>query len=289
MFTDVINITGSLSPEELVTISKLDAILEKLIDAGIDLGQKILAAVVVYIIGKWLIKFAKKFLFKILHRKKIDPAVQSFLTSLINISLNVILIIVVIGILGVSTTSFAALVAAAGLAIGMAMKDNLSNFAGGVMILVNKPFKIGDRIVVQGLDGVVKSIGILYTVLTTFDNKTLYIPNGPLSTGNITNFSDQQNRRIDLTVNVGYGNDFEQLKSILLEIIESDNRIMKDPAPTVTISSIKSGNFDIFIGVWVNTSDFASVNSWLNASIYKEFSDKGIFVPSSVSVKMITE
>ncbi|MFV0469040.1 MAG: mechanosensitive ion channel family protein [Dysgonomonas sp.] len=290
MFTDVIAfVQAELPLADVDSISKLQQILDKLIDASILFGQKLIAAVVVYFVGRWLINFLKKFFHKLLNRKQIDPAVQSFLASLINISLNIILVILVIGILGISTTSFAALIAAAGLAVGMAMKDNLSNFAGGVMILINKPFKIGDRIVVQGLDGVVKSIGILYTVLVAADNKTLYVPNGPLSTGNITNFSTQANRRVDITLNLAYGNDLDNLKAILTTLIDAEPKILKDPATFVGITAIYNGNIDITIRSWVKNEDFVAVSTYLNEAIYNTLSEKGIYVPSSMSVRLLKD
>ena len=194
--------------------------------------------------------------------------------------------VVIVGQLGIQTTSFAAMIAAAGLAIGMAMKDNLSNFAGGVMILFNRPFKVKDRILAQGQDGVVQSIGILYTVLLTPDNRTLYIPNGPLSTGNIVNYSTQGTRRLDVLLSFGNGADLANIKAIIHEIISQETRILSDPQPVVELSALQNGGIEIAARVWVNTVDYALVNRYLNENIYREFVSRGIYAPAVTTVKI---
>lgn len=265
----------------------LEPILQGLLDRLIGLGEKIIVAAIVYFAGSWLISWLLKLVKKILSRKLVDGAVQTFINSLVNTLLRIVLIVAIIGILGIPTTSLAAIIAAGGLAIGMAMKDNLSNFAGGIMILLNKPFKLKDRILVQGMDGVVMEIGILYTILLTADGRTIYIPNGPLSTGSITNYSTQKNRRVDIVLNINYGNDADELKTALTEVVNKNEKILKAPTPFVGITNINNGNFDIVIRAWVLNDDFGSVSVDLNEAIYSTLSQKGVFAASSLSVKMI--
>lgn len=276
-----------LQSVEKISTSSLEPLIQGLLERLVGLGEKLIAAVLVYFIGSWVISWLRKFLKKLLSRKQVDGAVSSFINSLVNTLLRVVLVVAIIGILGIPTTSLAAIIAAGGLAIGMAMKDNLSNFAGGVMILMNKPFKLNDRILVQGMDGVVMEIGILYTILLTADGRTIYIPNGPLSTGNITNYSTQENRRIDITLNINYGNDVNQLKDVLATVVNQNEKILKAPAPFVGITNINNGNFDIMIRAWVLNGDYGGVSVDLNEAIYGALSQKGVFVSSSLSVRMI--
>lgn len=279
----------SLKDSEL-SISLIDKLFEQLLDSAILLGQRILLAAVIFFIGRWLIRLLRSFISRFLERKKIEKTVKSFLDSMASVTLKIVLFVIIVNVLGVSTTSFAAILAAAGLAIGMAMKDNLSNFAGGVMLLINKPFKVGDRVLSQGMDGVVQSIGILYTVLLTGDNRTIFIPNGPLSTGNIINFSTQPNRRVDITLNVNYGIEVDDIKKIIEGILASDKRIKNIPSsPFIGVTMLNNGTIDITIRVWVDTGDYASVNVYLNEAIYAQFSEQGIYSPSTLSVKMLKE
>jgi small conductance mechanosensitive channel len=271
------------------TVSALDRIFGHLLDTALTLGVKIIAAVAVFIIGRWLISWIRKFFDKFLLRRRIEDTVRSFLDSLVNIMLKLVLFLFIVNILGIQTTSFAAILAAAGLAVGMAMKDNLSNFAGGVMLLINKPFKVGDRIVAHSTDGIVQSVGILYTVLLTGDNVTIFIPNGPLSTGNITNYSAQKERRIDLTFSINYGADADVVKEVLRSIIK-ENKLIKDtPAPFIGITTINNGSIDITIRVWVNSGDYGAVSVNLNENVYKSLSEKRIYTASTLSVRMLKD
>lgn len=281
---DSINITNTAS-----AISTFDRLFDQLFDSAVSLGLKILAAIVVYIIGRWVIKWLRKFIDRFLERRNIEKTVKSFLDSLANITFKVLLFLIIVNILGIQTTSFAAILAAAGLAVGMSMKDNLSNFAGGVMLLVNKPFRVGERIVAQGVDGTVQSIGILYTVLLTGDNTTIFVPNGPLSTGNIVNYSAQKERRVDITFNVNYGNDVNELKNTLLAIVDESSLIKKTPAPFVGVTMVNNGSIDITIRVWVSSTDYAAISVDLNEKVYATLSDKGIYTPSSLSVRMLKD
>ena len=260
MLLDIFS-TDSLSVVNAeATVSTLDKLLDYLLDVSVALGTKIVASIIVFIVGRWVIGWIRKFFDKFLLRRRIEETVRSFLDSLINISLKIVLFLFIVNILGIQTTSFAAILAAAGLAVGMAMKDNLSNFAGGVMLLINKPFKVGDRIVAQSTDGVVQSIGILYTVLLTGDNVTIFIPNGPLSTGNITNYSAQKQRRIDLTFNINYGTDIDLVKSLLLSVIKENKSINDTPTPFVGVTDVSNGVINVTIRVWVNSEDYGNTS-----------------------------
>jgi small conductance mechanosensitive channel len=272
-----------------VKISKLDQLFNQLFDYALTLGLKLLAVFVIFIIGRWIINWLRKFINRFLARRKVEKTVVSFLDSLSNITLKIILFLIIVNILGIQTTSFAAVLAAAGLAIGMAMKDNLSNFAGGVMLLINKPFKVEDKIIAQSIDGTVQSIGILYTILLTADNRTIYVPNGPLSTGTITNISAQKERRVDITFSINYGINIEDIKNTLLSIIKEELLIKETPQPFVGLTLVNNGSIDVTIRVWVNSDDYSSVNISLNEKIYTILSEKGIYTPSSLSVKLLKD
>lgn len=272
-----------------VKISKLDQLFDQLFDHALTLGLKLLAVFVVFVIGRWIISWLRKFINRFLTRRKVEKTVVSFLDSLANITFKIILFLIIVNILGIQTTSFAAVLAAAGLAIGMAMKDNLSNFAGGVMLLINKPFKVGDRIIAQSIDGTVQSIGILYTILLTADNRTIYVPNGPLSTGTITNISAHKERRVDITFNINYGINIEDIKNTLLSIIKEEPLVKETPQPFVGLTLVNNGSIDVTVRVWVNSGDYASVNISLNEKIYTILSEKGIYTPSSLSVKLLKD
>lgn len=287
MLLDII--PGDILGTGEISASRIDRLIETLIDNAILLGQKIIIAAIVFFVGRLLIGWARKLLDRFLNRRHIEKTVKSFLDSLVNITLKITLFLLIANILGISMTSFAALLAAAGLAIGMAMKDNLSNFAGGVMLLINKPFKVGDRIVAQGMDGVVHAIGILYTVLLTGDNRSIFIPNGPLSTGPIINFSDRKQRRIDITINLNSGADTNKAKETIQKIINSISKIKQDPAPFVGITMLNNMTLDLTLRAWVNTGDYADVNVELNERIYAAFVEQGINRTNAMTVKMLKD
>lgn len=276
----------TLSSNEL-SISTLDRIWDQLVENATSLGMKIVLAAFIFIIGRWIIKWLRKLIIRFLDRRKVEATVKSFIDSFADIMFKTILFLIIVNTLGFSLTSFAAILAALGLAVGMAVKDNLSNFAGGVMILINKPFKSGDRIVVQGMDGVVQSIGILYTILLTGDNKTIYIPNGPLSTGNIVNFSTQPERRIDIVLSFNHGVDLEDVKNTIQEIIDQDPRIKDIPQSFIGVTMLNNGSIDLTIRIWVKSSDFQAVNIAINETIYTEFSKKNIYIASTLNVKLL--
>ncbi len=231
-------------------------------------------------IGLIVIKKLVKVITKRMEHSKTDPTLVPFLSSIINISLKIILFITVIGILGVPTTSFAAILAATGLAVGMALSGTLQNFAGGVVLLVLKPFKIDDVIEAQGYVGTVNRISLFVSVLKTFDNKTVIIPNGSLANGNIVNFTEEAMRRVDWKFGIAYGDDIKKAKEIIHKCIAMDDRIQNEPAePLVEVSGLGDSSVDFAVRVWVKTEDYWLVFFKMNENIYNEFNANGINIP----------
>ena len=258
-----------------ITSEMVNDFIAKALNAGIDLGGRILAALIIFIIGKFLINWANKLFATMLQKRHVDASIQSFLKSIVNITLLVMLFLVVIGKLGIELTSFAALLASVGVAVGMALSGNLSNFAGGVIILVFRPYKVGDYIEAStGASGTVTDIQIFHTVLTTPDNKVIFAPNGAMSGAVVTNYSRKDTRRLDFTFGVEYGTDFNQAKAIILEIINKDNRIMKDPAPFIELGALADSSVNITVRVWVNASDYWAVNFDMNKNVYATFNER---------------
>ena len=259
--------------------SKLQIFMQQLIDWGVGAGGRIIGAILIFVVGRFLISFIKKLLSKLLMKRHIDAGIQSFIKSLVNILLTILLIIAVIGKLGVETTSFAALLASAGVAIGMALSGNLQNFAGGLIVLLFRPFKVGDWIESQGVSGTVREIQIFHTILTTADNKVVYIPNGAMSSGVITNYSRLDTRRVEWIVGVDYGEDIDKVKSVVNELIQKDNRILKEPAPVIALHALDSSSVNVTIRAWVANGDYWNVYFEMNKNIYDEFNRQGIDFP----------
>jgi small conductance mechanosensitive channel len=274
----ILSAITSLKDINLRTVSWTD-LAEFLSHQVLEFGAKLLICIVIYIVGKKLIQLLNKALGKLMNSRNLDASVISFLTSLINILLTVVLLITIINILGINNSSFLALFASIGVAMGMALSGTMQNFAGGVMILLFRPYKIGDYIQAQGQEGTVKSIQIFSTVLTTSDNRTVYVPNGGLSNNIIVNFNNQNTRRIEWSIGVDYGTDYDKAKSILLTILSSDKRVMNDPSPYIALKTLNQSSVDILIRVWVKRPDYWDVYYGINEQIYKVFADNGINIP----------
>ena len=245
----------------------------------VPFGIKLVVAIVVLLLGRWVIKLIKKGLTRIMERRKADPSLSSFLMSLVSVLLTFLLIIAIVGILGVNTSSLVALLASAGLAIGMALSGTLQNFAGGVMIMLFKPFKVGDFISAQGYEGVVNEIQIFNTHVLTPDNKEVILPNGSLSTGAMTNFSKQGTRRVDWSFSIAYGDDYDKAKSLLLRLCDEEGRIQKTPAPVVELGKLNNSSVDITVRVWVDAADYWAVFFSMNEKVYKAFATEGLSIP----------
>lgn len=262
-------------------LDKLSLITQQLIDSGIRAGGSILKAILVFIVGRFLISLIKRLVTRLMSKRDVDISIKTFVSSLVNILLTILLIVSVVGALGVETTSFAALLASAGVAIGMALSGNLQNFAGGLVILLFKPYKVGDWIEHpnQNVSGTVKEIQIFHTILNTADNKQIYIPNGSLSSGVIINYSHQKTRRVEWIVGVDYGEDYAKVMKVMYEVLAADKRVLTDPAPFVALHALAASSVNVVARVWVNSEDYWNVYFDINQSIYDTFNKEGINFP----------
>lgn len=259
---------------------QLSEILDKLISASFSVGEKLLGAIIVFIVGKIIINWINRFVRMILEKRKVEPSIQSFVKSLVNILLLLMLILAVIGKLGIELTGFAALLASAGVAVGMALSGNLQNFAGGLMILLFHPYKVGDFIEgVGGILGTVKEIQIFHTIMVTVDNKMIFVPNGAMSSGTIINFSKMDTRRLEWNVGVEYGADYKQVEKVIRELIAEDKRILPEPLPFVELGALANSSVDVKIRVWVKSEDYWDVSFHMNQAIYTRFNEVGIGFP----------
>lgn len=260
-------------------LDKLALVTQQLIDSGIQAGGHILKAVIVFLVGRFLIRMLNRLVRRLMDKRNVDISIKTFVRSLVNILLTVLLIVSVVGALGVETTSFAALLASAGVAVGMALSGNLQNFAGGLVILLFKPYKVGDWIDAQNVSGTVKEIQIFHTILTTADNKLIYVPNGALSSGVVTNYSNQTTRRVEWIVGVDYGEDYNKVEKVVREVLATDKRILDDPAPFIALHALDASSVNVVVRVWVNSADYWGVYFDINKAIYATFNEQGINFP----------
>lgn len=251
-----------------------------LADSLVKIGLKVLAAVIIYFLGAWIIKKSKKILREILVKRHADASLSTFLQSLLSITLTLVLIVITIGTLGVDTSSLVALLAGSGLAIGMALSGTLQNFAGGIMILLFKPFKVGDYIEAQGYGGTVDSIQITTTHITTPDNKMIVLPNGALSNGVINNFSATGTRRCEWKIGISYGDDVEKAKRVILEILDAHPAVIREPAaPFAALDTLADSSVIIVARAWVKFADYWTLYYEINEKIYNELPKNGISFP----------
>ena len=251
----------------------------ELTSLAITYGIQLVQAIATLVIGLWIVSMVVGVIGRIMDKSNTDPSLAGFIRSLISILLKIMVYITAIGMLGVEMTSFIAILGAAGLAVGMALSGTLQNFAGGVIILLFKPYKVGDFIEAQGYSGVVKEIQIFITVLTTPDNKTVIIPNGPLATGSLINYSAQATRRVDWTYGIAYGDDLDKAYELLNKFIAEDSRILKDPEPFLALSELADSSVNIVVRVWVNSADYWGVHFDMNEKVYKQFAQAGLSIP----------
>jgi len=256
---------------------------EEWISAGYDLvieyAPKLIAAILIWLIGSWIIKLIVKGLKRFFKKRDYDESLEKFLTDLVNWGLKILLIVVVLSTVGIETTSFAAILAAAGLAVGLALQGSLSNFAGGVLIMIFKPFKVGDLIEAQGEIGGVNEISIFTTKLTGLSNKEIIIPNGILSNGNIVNYTSLGTRRVDLVIGVSYDADIKQTKSVLMNILENHNLILKDPAPSVTVLELADSSVNFAVRPWCKSEDYWTVYFDIMEETKEQLDANGIEIP----------
>lgn len=249
------------------------------IDIIMTWGPKVIAAIVTLLIGLWIIGIITRGIAKTMQKRDVDPSLRPFLKSLISTVLKVMLFISVIGMVGIEATSFVAVLGAAGLAVGLALQGTLQNFAGGVIILLIKPFKVGDWIDTPNHSGTVHAIQIFHTILKTPDNKTIIIPNGPLANSSLTNYSTEPRRRLDLTVGVGYGDSTEKTRETLMELINADERILKDPEPFIVVAELADSSVNFTVRLWVEAGDYWPLKFDMNERIYNKFNEVGLNIP----------
>lgn len=256
--------------------------ISKIANSFVDFAFKLLIAVVVFYVGRFIIRKLNHFLHSVFVRKNVDASLSTFILSFTQILLYFILLVTIIGILGIETSSFLALFASAGVAIGMALSGTLQNFAGGVLILLLKPYRVGDYIEAQGFAGTVKEIQMFHTIITTPDNKSILIPNGGLSTGSINNYSREPKRRVDWSVGISYGDDFANASAQIIRILESDPRVLKDidaEKPFVGISELGDSAVNLTVRAWTNSSDYWGLYFEMYRRFYAELPALGVNFP----------
>ncbi|MFC1705944.1 mechanosensitive ion channel family protein [Planctomycetota bacterium] len=257
----------------------LDTVAGFLSTQGLTFLINIITALIIYVIGKWVAKLLTRVSKKLMTNAGVDEMLVGFLENIVYAMLLTLVVIAAIGRLGVETTSFAAVLAAAGLAIGFALQSSLGNFAAGVMIIVFKPFKIGDLIEAGGTLGVVKEISIFTTTFLSADNKKIIVPNGAVVGGTITNFSAMETRRVDMVFGCGYGDDLLKAKKVLEEIVASDERILKDPAPAVAVAALADSSVNFNVRPWVKAEDYWAIYSHVHEQVKLRFDADGLSIP----------
>ncbi|MBO5866024.1 MAG: mechanosensitive ion channel [Bacteroidaceae bacterium] len=267
-----------------------DEIKQAVVAFVLSFSVKLIKVLLIWFVGRWVLKRVVNLL-KLIMAKHIDnESVRGFVISIIDVVVMIMLILMIIGVLGIDTSSFIAIFASAGVAIGMALSGTLQNFAGGVMILLFRPFKVGDYIEAQGVAGTVKQIQIFNTVITTPDNKVLLLPNGPVSTGIINNYSREPLRRVDFTFSISYGDDFEKAKKVLLELVAQDKRVLDAPAaPFVELGALAASSIDITVRLWCKQEDYWGIKFDLNKKVYETFPKEGLNFPYQTFTVNVTK
>ena len=281
MISGFLNVASAL-PEQFADFSSLtmNDLYNIAANFAVDIVIKIIEIALIWFIGRWLGRRLISICKAMMERRKTNESVASFTLSLIDVVVMIVLLIIIIGVIGIDTSSFIALFASAGVAIGMALSGTLQNFAGGVMILLFRPYKVGEFIEAQGVSGTVKEIQIFNTVVKTGDNKLILLPNGPVSTGIITNSSREAYRRVDMTFSVSYGDDYETAKELLLRLVKEDTRILNSPAePAVALSALSASSIDISLRVWCKQEDYWGVLNDMNKKVYETFPKAGLNFP----------
>ena len=253
--------------------------VDTLINLFVVWGPKLAGAVLALIIGLWLANMITGGLSRRMEKNEVDPSLRPFLESLVSALLKVLVLVSVLGMVGIEMTSFIAILGAAGLAVGLALSGTLQNFAGGVMILIFKPFKVGDVIEAQGYTGCVNTIQIFNTILKTPDNKTVIIPNGGLSTSSMVNYSTEATRRVDWTFGIAYGDDIDKAKEVLNELLMSNENVLKDPAPFVELGELADSSVNFTVRAWVNAADYWAVHFYMLDKVYRKFAEEGLSIP----------
>jgi small conductance mechanosensitive channel len=252
---------------------------EKGIDLSVDLGIKVATALAIFFVGKFIIRLVMRALHKVMQKQDVEETLETFVSNLVRSVLMIVLVIATIGALGVETTSFIAIFGAAGLAVGLALQGSLSNFASGVLIVLFRPYRVGDFVEAAGIAGVVEQVQILTTILKTGDNKQIIVPNSQIMDSIITNYSANDTRRVDMVVGVSYDDDLDKVRDTIKELIAADDRILDEPAPKIAVSELADSSVNFVVRPWVNSADYWGVMFDLTEAIKKRFDKEGISFP----------
>jgi small conductance mechanosensitive channel len=272
---EAIDVTAVI-PTSLDDVSQIWTQAQDLVAAW---GLKVIAAIAIFIIGRWIAKAVRNGVRRMMQKTDVDPIIIGFVSSITYIALLAFVVIAALGQLGIQTTSFIAILGAAGLAVGLALQGSLANFAAGFLMIIFRPFKVGDFIEGAGVAGVVEAIHIFTTTLKTGDNKIIIIPNAKLSGDNIVNYSTQETRRVDMTVGVAYDADLSVVRDVLNDIISKEERVLKDPAPLVAVAELADSSVNFVVRVWTSTADYWGVKFAMTETIKNRFDAEGIGIP----------
>lgn len=289
MFLEFFNSIGAVASDavnsaavvaDMIAGIETSVIIETLTAAAVSLAIKLVKVLLIWFIGRWITRRVVKLVKLLMEKRDVNVSIRTFVGSLVDVVFMIVLIIMIISVLGIDTSSFIAIFASAGVAIGMALSGTLQNFAGGVMILLFRPFKVGDFIEAQGVTGTVKEIQIFNTVVHTGDNKVILLPNGPVSTGIINNYSRESLRRVDFTFSISYGDDFEKARKVLMELISQDSRVLDAPAaPFVELGALSASSIDLTVRLWCKQEDYWGIHFDLNKKVYERFPKEGLNFP----------
>ncbi len=299
MFFNLFNSIGAVASDAVASsalfsdsIANVDAslIIDTLTTVAISFALKLVKVLLIWFVGRWVTRRVVNLIKRLMEARNVNVSIRTFVGSLVDVVTMIVLIIMIISVLGVDTSSFIAIFASAGVAIGMALSGTLQNFAGGVMILLFRPFKVGDFIEAQGVSGTVKEIQIFNTVVHTGDNKVILLPNGPVSTGIINNYSREDVRRVDFTYSISYGDDFEKAKKVLLKLIAEDSRVLDQPAaPFVELGALAASSIDITVRLWCKQQDYWGIHFDLNRKVYETFPKEGLNFPYQTLTVNVTK
>lgn len=253
--------------------------LELIQELAVLYGVKILMALLIFMVGKWIVKKLSSMVQTLMEKKEVDPAIRNFSGSIIYYALLIFVCIAALGQLGIQTASFVAIVGAAGLAVGLALQGSLSNFAAGVLLLIFRPFKVGDFVEVAGTSGVIQGIQIFTTELNTPDNKKVIVPNGGIISGNIVNYTANETRRVDLIFGIGYSDDIDKARQIIESVLKADSRVLEIPASTVAVVELADSSVNFVCRPWVNTEDYWAAYFDITEAVKKAFDSSGISIP----------
>lgn len=270
---------GSLADSPMLSRPLMADFWYQWLERIINFGIKVVLAIILFLIGRKVVGFVQRYFSKLIDRTHIDANLKSLSKNLVLALLYIILFVFITNIIGFRPVSFAALIASLGVGIGMGLSGQLQNFAGGIIILVTRPFTIGDYIVAQSVEGTVRSLSLFHTIIKSPDNKTIYIPNGALSNNVVTNLSQENLRRNEWVIGVDYDTDFDFVKQVLIEIVNADKRILQTPAPFIALKKLNDSSVDIIVRAWCQTSELWDVFFDINKTIYAEFNKRGIGFP----------